>query len=156
MLKYLLIIISLCSIAGCTSTHGDSTASTLSEAEAALSAGQTRSARAIADELCNDTTATMTATELCRLSIVYMGLSDIEETDINTALATRCYRRAMTLDPDSAIAYYEGLPLEESRHVDLMSKLEPMLSSDRNTNFIGEDDEDIEYTDDSPANQPEE
>lgn len=143
--QLLLILIIACGIAACSTPGGAEASASISEAEDALNAGYATDARSIADALSGDTTATLSATELCRLSIIYMKISDIEETDINTTLATRCYRRAIAADADSAAYYYENLPLEESRHVDLMSKLAPMLSSDRDT-YIDEDSLEYDFT----------
>lgn len=118
----------LCLAISCSSARKDAHGCPIEQVEALLSTGRLAEARSLANEIASDTTARLSATSLCRLSIIYMKLSDIEEADINTALATRCYRRAFILDADSAAAYYESLPLDESRHVDLMSKLEPVFS----------------------------
>lgn len=139
MIRKLLIISVVCVLSACGGHEAARTADAIAEAEAALNAGRYDSARSLADEMSGDSTLQLGVEDLCRLSIVYMTLSDNVETDINTALATRCYRRAMTADADSAAAYYGALPIEESRHVDLMSKLEPMLSGDRNMMYIDED-----------------
>ena len=134
-LPYLLSLLMLLSMGACSGSHHVDPAEAIDEIENLVYIGDFNTARLKADELSADTTAVLTTRQLCRMSIVYMKMSDLYDTDINTALATRFYRMAINSDIDTANAFYETLPLDESRHVDLMSKLEPMLSIDRNIYF---------------------
>lgn len=142
------LLLSALLVIGATACSGSKSydpATTVDDIESLIYAGDFDAARSMADKLCADTTVTLSTRQLCRLSIAYMKFSDIFDTDINTTLATRCYRLAINTNADSANAFYETLPLDESRHVDLMSKLEPLLSTDRNA-YIDEDtDIDPEY-----------
>ena len=121
-------------LSACSSKSVDP-AATVDDIESLMYSGDFDAARSLADKLCNDTALTLSAREFCRLSMAYMKFSDIFDTDVNTAMATRCYRMAINTDADSANAFYQTLPIDESRHVDLMSKLEPLLSSDRNAHI---------------------
>ncbi|MDE5607574.1 MAG: hypothetical protein K2I64_01420 [Muribaculaceae bacterium] len=145
---YSLIVLSILLITGvsaCSGSKSADPATTVEDIESLIYSGDFEAARSLADELCNDTTLTLSTRQLCQLSIAYMKFSDIFDTDINTALATRCYRMAINSDAEAANAYYETLPLDESRHVDLMSKLEPLLSADRDTYIDEGTDIDPEY-----------
>lgn len=57
-----------------------------------------------------------TASELCRLAIVYMKLSENYNADENVATATQCYRTAMRLNPDSVASYFMNMPIEDVQY----------------------------------------
>lgn len=138
---YLLAIIAIATtvvLTSCSSTKTIDPTSAIDEIEQLINNGKFDQARQMADEISADTTLALTNKQLCRMSIIYMKISDAIDTDINTTIATRYYRRAINNNADSASTFYGALPLEESRHVDLMSKLEPMLSADRD-NYLDED-----------------
>lgn len=83
----------------------------LRDAELALADGDMTVARSVADKLLGPSAIeTLSATELARLSMVYMQMAE-EEND-NTALvatAADLYRRACRENADSAKAYYLSL-----------------------------------------------
>lgn len=134
-LSSILFAVALMVAAACSGTRDSSPADSIDLIEAAVSDGMMSRAREMADRLTASSASPLSTRDLCRLSIAYMKISEVEQIDINTALATRCYRRAMAADPDSATAYYESLPLDESRHVHLMAMLEPLLSADRDNYY---------------------
>lgn len=110
----------------------------IATAEQAIDARDYDLARSICETFKTDSTSTLRATELCRLSLVYMKLSDVDNTDINTAAATQCYQSAMRADSDSARAFYDNVPIDEARHVEILTQLDRILSGSRDI-FIDED-----------------
>lgn len=121
----------------------DTTDDDIATAEQAVDASDYTLARSICESFTTDSTSTLGVSELCRLSIIYMKLSDINNPDINTAAATQCYQSAMRADSDSAIAFYNTLPIDEARHVEIMSQLDRILRGSRDI-YIDEDSLSIE------------
>lgn len=109
---YLMIIIAvMATLAGC---KGGDVSSTVREAEMALADGDMTAARSVADKVLGpESIEKLTATDLARLSLVYMEMAD-KEADNNTVVATAAdlYRRAMKINADSARAFYLSLPPE--------------------------------------------
>ena len=100
-------------------------------AERAVMRGDYTSAKSISDGIFASCDSTMTVSDLCRLSIVYMKLSDIADVDDNTAAATTCYRIALKVDPDSARIFFRNLPVEDTRHAEVISTLEQLIDDPR-------------------------
>lgn len=125
-------------------SHGSS--ADIDAAEAAVNEGNYEIARSICDTFVTDSTTTLDVTDLCRLSIVYMKLSDIKDVDLNTAHATQCYNQAMTVNADSAASFYNLLPVDETRHVQILSQLYRIYNAEELDEYTIEDDaEEMEY-----------
>jgi len=114
------------------------TAIEIAAAEQAIAECDYALARSICETITTDSTTTLNVDELCRLSLIYMKMSDIEDSDINTAAATQCYRNALKIDKDSARLFYDNVPIDEARHVEIMSQLDRILSSSRDI-YIDDD-----------------
>lgn len=86
----------------------------ISAAEMAFASQDVAQTRRICDDIIGKTPhdGSIAATELARLSLLYMQLYD--RTDDADALeqATRCYREAYAANADSAAHYYSNLPVE--------------------------------------------
>ncbi|MCM1449371.1 MAG: hypothetical protein NC082_03440 [Clostridiales bacterium] len=133
----LVAAVMLCAVAGgCRDTY--SASDNITTAEHAINIKDYDLARSICETFNTDSTTALTINDLCRLSIIYMKLSDVENTEINTATATQCYRSAMKADSDSATLYYDNLPIDEARHVEIMSQIDRILNGATNR-YIDED-----------------
>lgn len=97
----------------------------VASAEMAMAAEDVVSTRQLCDNILRDSTArgSVTATELARLSILYMQLN--ERTDDHEAvdLAAECYREAFQANADSARYFYENLPVDEEKYVMTLSSI---------------------------------
>lgn len=77
-----------------------STADSVAEAEAAVSEQQFGRAKQLADSLTSSRQIQqLNADQLCRLSLVYMQVSEQLDQEQNVASAALCLRQAITLDP---------------------------------------------------------
>ncbi len=100
--------------------------SQIREAEMATAKGDMTAARSVASHLVgNENLSDMPASQLARLSIVYMQLADTDSTDIqsNVSTAAGLYRRAYETDADSASLYYSTLPHDKLPYARLLSIL---------------------------------
>lgn len=127
-----LSIIAIITLALCVMSCGSATSDDITVAEVAVAEADYDTAKKICDDIFaahND--STLSVNDLCRISIVYMKLSDIADEDENTALATQCYRLAIGTSPDSARAFYHSLPIDEAQHVEVMATLEQWIDGNR-------------------------
>lgn len=100
--------------------------SQIREAEMATAKGDMTAARSVASHLVgNENLSDMPASQLARLSIVYMQLADTDSTDIqsNVSTAAGLYRRAYEADADYASLYYSTLPPDKLPYARLLSIL---------------------------------
>ncbi len=124
-IKYLIA----CSVASVMMACGSGTASEgvaddLREAEAAVAMGDMEAARSVASRLMgNERLSHLSATDLARLSLVYMQIADSAERESNIAQATDLYRRAFDADADSAGSYYSGVSPEMYPYVTMLRTL---------------------------------
>ena len=97
----------------------------VASAEMAYAADDVMATRRICDDLVGEHVAqgSMVASELGRLSILYMQLYD--RTDDADALdqATKCYRMAFEQNADSAAYFYSHLPVDLDRYAMSLSGL---------------------------------
>lgn len=112
-------------ISGCSGR--DSASYDIATAERAVEAGEYDLARSICQTFKTDSTTNLSATQLCRLSLLYMKLSDVEDVDINTAIATQCYGVAMKMDADSARIFYDNVSVDDTRYVEIMSQIDHIV-----------------------------
>ena len=122
-----LLVACMSALAAC--TVGGNVSDDLATAEQAVDTHNYDLAKSICESFVTDSTTTLSAAELCRLSLIYMKLSDIDDPEFNTAAATQCYRSALRSDSDSAVAYYNSVPVDEARHIEIMSQLNRILST---------------------------
>lgn len=126
-----------------TSCAVDSVEKRLSEAEIALQASDYDTASNLASELMKtDSISPLGCNSLCRLSLIFMQLSEHQNHEENVALATYCYHSAITNYSDSAFAYFNALPIEKDMYVFILSELNKFYNIDRES--ITVDDECIE------------
>lgn len=125
MKQFILIVSSILLTIGASSCrHGD-IAEQVSAAEMAFASQDVAQTRRICDDIVGKTPhdGSIAATELARLSLLYMQLYD--RTDDSDALeqATRCYREAYKTNADSAAYYYSNLPVELDKYAISLSTL---------------------------------
>lgn len=104
-----------------------------------LSAAETAMANndyAMAQKICNsiadkDSLNDLSATQLCKLSIILMELSEHNDEETNVGMATNCYHKALELHPDSALKFYQSLPSERESLVHMLWVLDRSESSDK-------------------------
>lgn len=111
----------------------------LAYAESSISSGNYAAAQKTCDSLLQ-VQDDFYATQWCRLSIAYMKLADKDaaKSEENTAVATRCYTKAIEVNRDSANAYYEALPTEDYPHYDMLAKLANPVRDVNGEDFSGD------------------
>lgn len=101
----------------------------ITTAEQAVEAKDYELAQSICETFVTDSTSRLDVNELCRLSMVYMSLSDVNDVDNNTAAALQCMHSAMKLNVDSALSFYNNTPVEQARYVQILLQLEQMIDN---------------------------
>ncbi len=93
-------------------------------AEEAIANNDPSRARSIADGLVKGRDLSrLSVSELGRLSMVYMQLSDMSDEGESVANATQCFREAFKLNADSARVFYSGVPVECEKYVFMLSAI---------------------------------
>lgn len=115
------------------SACGDSSsrvAGQLAEAETAIAVNDIDAALRICRAV-NDcrSDSLMAVSELGRLSILYMQLSDRTDDTDNVDLAVACYRQAFAVNPDSARAFYSSLPRDDDKYVMMLATIAGALDN---------------------------
>lgn len=86
----------------------------------------------LCQQVSQDSSQSLGVNDLCRLSILYMKLSDLKDLEDNAIVATDYFRKAMTACEDSARAFYDQIPIDDARYVELMIQLRRILDHPRN------------------------
>lgn len=141
----LLPLLATASLVACDGHH--SVSEQVASAEMAMAAEDVVSTRRMCDDILADSVArgSITATELARLSILYMQLN--ERTDDHEAvdLAADCYREAFRANADSARRFYENLPVDQDKYVMTLASIVHAIDNPRDLDDYP--DESHEYTD---------
>lgn len=117
-------------------------ADTISEAEAAISSGDYRSARSV-EHLVSDTTIDLSPSELCRISLIYMHLAENNKThyDEDVAVAAQCYLKALQLNRDSVESFTQTMSVSELPAMNTLNELAAAITSPVNlSDSIANDD----------------
>ncbi len=77
------------------------------------------------------------ASDLCRMAIIYMKLSERYNESENIAVATQCYRTANTINADSVTDFFANTPIEEAQYEATLKSLAKSL--DNPQEIIGEE-----------------
>ncbi|MCM1349295.1 MAG: hypothetical protein NC338_07780 [Firmicutes bacterium] len=111
-------------LTACSGSSGSSIADELREAEAAVAVGDMEAARSVAKNLLgNENLSHLPASELGRLSIVYMQIADSIDQENSIAQATDLYRRAFDANADSAALFYNDVTPEMYPYVAMLRTL---------------------------------
>jgi len=106
-LSLLLLVTLMPLLAACGGSGADSASDDLREAEDAVAVGDMEAAKSVASRvLRSKNLGELPATQLARLSLVYMQMADSTDRESNIAQATDLYRKAFASNPDSAAAFY--------------------------------------------------
>ncbi|MDE7385749.1 MAG: hypothetical protein K2N28_01275 [Muribaculaceae bacterium] len=124
---YILLSVLLAAVMSC--SDNSAAADDITTAEQAVEAKDYDLAQSICETFVTDSTSSLGVNELCRLSMVYMSLSDVDDVDNNTASALQCMHSAMKLNADSALAFYNNTPVEQARYVQILLQLEQMIDN---------------------------
>lgn len=115
IVRYLAPVVLCCAMSAC---GNSSISEQVASAEIAFAGDDVAATRRICDEIVGEHTAdgAIVASELGRLSILYMQLYD--RTDDADALdrATDCYRMAFKQNADSAAYFYSHLPVDQDKY----------------------------------------
>lgn len=115
----------------------------IAQAEEAIADNQPLLAQESCDSLLSQAKSlnVFSVNDLCRLSILYMKLSEInrDKEEVNVSAATRCYRQALKNNADSVREYVRQVPMEDVRHIELLRNLVQRL--DNPTEIADDEDE---------------
>lgn len=96
----------------------------LQNAEMAVARGDMTAAGSVAKHLSDDKNLSgLSATQIARLSIIYMQIADSADIDANVATAANLYRKAYAANRDSAEAFYTALPSEMVQYSMILSNI---------------------------------
>ncbi len=150
---FFIVLIVVVILIGC-GRDSSSATDDITVAEEALNRNDYETARSLCEGLehANSDSAAMSVNDLCRMSMLYMLMSDIDQADDNTLTATRYYDRAMAMNADSASAFYNRVDANRSAHVQIMARLSHILGG-HSTIYLDEDSIAIDSIDfDNPEN----
>lgn len=122
-LKSLAAATALCAaVASC--SGGSSVADELRTAEAAIAFGDMKAAQNVAASVIGKgNLSELPASQLARLSMVYMQIADSTDRENNIAQAADLYRMAFDANPDSAAAFYSSVDPEQYPYVAMLKTL---------------------------------
>lgn len=108
---------------GGSSLSSESIEQSIRDAEAAVIAGDMTAAQSAASFFTSDSLSykNMSATQMARLSMVYMMLADSLDQESNTNHAADLYDMAFKTDSDSAKIFYQGVNQEQMQYVETLS-----------------------------------
>lgn len=98
----------------------ESVEETIYQAETAVAMGDMAAAQNAVSYITVDTNL-LTATQMARLSMVYMQMADSLEQETNTNIAVDFYDMAFRTDTDSASLFYRGIEPERLQYVETLS-----------------------------------
>lgn len=108
----------------CSGNGNESAIDDLREAEAAVAVGDMEVAKNVASKVIGKSSlSSLPASQLARLSLVYMQIADSTERESSIAQATDLYRRAYQANPDSAAAFYSEVNPEQYTYVAMLRTL---------------------------------
>lgn len=147
-IKHFLLSLSLLPALLFVSCDGEKSVSDkVADAELAMAEEDVESTRSIADDILSHrkNNGGITATELARLSILYMQLNDRTDDSESVDLAADCYREAFEANADSAAAFYHNLPVDQLKYAMVLASI--VHSADNPDSLEEYPDESLEFTD---------
>lgn len=144
-MRTLILTLIIATLAACSHTAA-SLEATLRQAESAVARGDMKAATAISRELLgSQNLSNLSATQLSRLSMVYMQMADIDDPTTHTATATRLYRQALQADSDSTRIYFSTLPPEQLQYYSTLSNLAEHLGRPSDISQFPDEHEYLEF-----------
>lgn len=96
----------------------------VAEIEQMIAAKDYESAQSISDGIVdNNDLKAIQVYDLCKLSICYAKLSDVQQQEDNMAKAAKCFKAATEMNADSVAAFITELPLEDVQYAMLLRNL---------------------------------
>ena len=131
-LSRFLLLSSLLSALILTSCSFDNVDQNIEAAEFSLSNNDYSEASEICHKIAvRDSLNDLTTSQLCRLSIIYMRLSENRDEDVNVAMATRCFHMAMEQDSLEASVLYNDMPIDDQHWIHFLAEMNKILDSPR-------------------------
>lgn len=104
--------------------HSDSIADKISSAELAMANENVSATREICSSIINQNDRKrIEATQMARLSILYMQLNERTDDPEDVELAVQCFREAYSINADSATAFYRALPVDQDKYAMTLSSI---------------------------------
>lgn len=125
-ISFLAVIAAALSISLGSCTGSADIESQIRSAEMAVAQGDMTAARSVAAHIVDkENLYTLPASQLARLSIVYMQLSDYDtdESENSVSTAAALYRQAYEVDADSAALYFSVVTPDKQPYVQMLSTL---------------------------------
>ncbi|MDE7410775.1 MAG: hypothetical protein K2M94_01895 [Paramuribaculum sp.] len=118
------VLLNLSLLISCSQISREEIETSLREAEMSVATGDMEVATSVGNHLLGEDNARhLSATDLARLSIMYMQMADSGNADDNTALAAELYRRALSVSADSTDAYLQSLPTDKMQYADMLQAI---------------------------------
>lgn len=135
-------LVSILTFTACTTGTTADIADSLRQAEIAIARGNIADAQHAGKYLSNPgLTAMMDASQLARLSMVYMQLADSIDQLENLHRATDLYDMALKANADSAAQVYNNLPPDQLQYYATMAELSMRRSSPLSLDSIADEEE---------------
>lgn len=153
-MRYILYMLLALTVTACGNTP---ISERVSSAEIAFAGEDVASARRICDEIMgeHDGDGEIAATELARMSVLYMQLFDRTDDADALDLATRCYRSAYEENADSAAYFYAHLPVDQDKYAMSLATLVQSMDNPADisdSHFSSHDDGENAYEEDDYEN----
>lgn len=140
-LHSLLIATILVLTASCSFSSGE-VVDNLRDAEQAIARGDMKAAQSAGDYILgNENYSGLSASQLARLSMVYMQLADSVDQTSNIRKAADLYDRAQSLNADSAAEVYNNLPPDQLQYYAAMAEYSANRQSPVSLDSVPEEDE---------------
>ncbi len=133
-----LIVILLLALMAAACGGSPSASRTVDDAAALIERGDFKGAHRKAEAVMADSAAlnSLTVSQLCRLAVVFVRLSNQEtpsETDANDAMAARCLSRARAVAPDSVAQFIGSLTGEMAGRIIVLDQVGTFLTTPRDS-----------------------
>lgn len=127
MKKLFLILISILTLTACSESVDTNKVSAI---EQFIDDKNYESAQDICDDIADDANLKeISINDLCRLSLAYAKLAEKSKEDANMSMATKCYREAMSINADSAAAFFAEIPVEDMQFSEMLKTLSGAIDS---------------------------
>lgn len=140
-IHYILITALLLITASCSAPAGE-VVDTIRDAEQAIARGDMKAAQSAGDYILGtENYSGLSATQLARLSMVYMQLADSVDQTANIKKAADLYDRAQSLNADSAAEFYNNLAPDQLQYYAAMSEYSARRKSPVSLDSVPAEDE---------------
>jgi len=125
---YILTFLSICLLNSCSQP---APVDTISDAEAAIAAGDYKSARAVEQLVTDSAIVRLGPSQLCRIALIYLHLAEANKTryDDDMAVAAQCYIHALQISRDSVSNFLQRMPISELPAINTLNELACAIAS---------------------------